>query len=452
MISFLFVFPSIGSSFIIKVPDTGQTFCYDWEYMMCDSWHMEGDLQVCDSTPYCPGEGEDFFGQDANYIINPPSLTDNGNGIITDNLTGLMWEKKSAANEGLTYTYSEAVEYCKNFSLGDYTDWRLPSRKEFSTILNYEGYSPALDKRYFPDYTSNNVFYWTATDKINDSNLNWVLQVSFGLFETRNKTTKKAKVRCVRGMHEPSQTYTDNGNGTVTDNLTGLMWEQKTDDGGSGDKDNTYTWKDALAYCENLVLGNYSDWRIPTPKELERLVDLSQSSPPTIDTTHFPHTGSGLYWTGTTCSGCHRRKAFAEDFNTGRLYYGNKYYEGVYYENYVRCVRTSTPTVIELASFSVNPKIGKVVLKWITESELNNAGFNIYRSEAKHGEYLRINGSLISARGSSTRGANYEFIDNNVRNGKNYYYKLEDIDVFGKSTMHDPTPAMPLWMIRLMRR
>ena len=441
---FTLIFTSSGFAFDVIVPDTGQTFCYDWEYRMCDTWHMEGSLQVCDSTPYCPEENEDFYGQDANYLINPPSLTDMGNGIIADNLTGFMWEKKSTADEGLVYTYSAAVAYCENSTLGDYTDWRLPSRKEFSTVLNYEGYSPALDITYFPDYTSNNsVFYWTTTDNINDSNLNWVLQVSFGLFQGRNKTTKTAKVRCVRGTPEPAQTYTDNGNGTVTDNLTGLMWEQKTDDGGSSDKDNKYTWKDALAYCENLMLGNQSDWRMPTPKEFERLVDLSKSSLPTIDTTYFSNTSNGLYWTGTTCSGCHRRKAIAEDFGTGNLYYGNKYYEGVYYENYVRCVTNVKPTVIELLSFIASPKTNKVTLQWSTASEIDNAGFNLYRSESNNGQYKKINNSLITAKGTSTQGVSYEFTDNNVQNRKTYWYKLEDICLNGTSTMHGPVSATP---------
>ena len=92
------------------------------------------------------------------------------------------------------------------------------------------------------------------------------------------------------------------------------MWEQKTDDGGSGDKDNTYTWKDALAYCENLILGDHSDWRMPTPKEFERLVDLSKSGSPKIDTLISPIPATDYTGQGTTCSGCHRRKAFAEDF------------------------------------------------------------------------------------------------------------------------------------------
>ena len=55
--------------------------------------------------------------------------------------------------------------------------------------------------------------------------------------------------------------YIDNGDGTVTDNGTGLMWQQATAPG-------TYTWEQALVYCENLDLANHTDWRLPTVKEL----------------------------------------------------------------------------------------------------------------------------------------------------------------------------------------
>jgi hypothetical protein len=184
---------------------------------------------------------------------------------------------------------------------------------------------------------------------------------------------------------------------------------------------------------------------MPTPKEFERLVDLSKTSPPTIDTNYFSNTSSGLYWTGTTCAGCHRRKAIAEDFSTGNLYYGNKYYEGVYYENYVRCVTNAKPTVIELSSFTASPKINKVVLQWSTESENDNAGFNIYRAVTENGGYTKINDSIISAKGSSTQGASYAYVDNGLQNRTTYYYKLEDIDLNGKSTMHGPVRATPRW-------
>jgi hypothetical protein len=104
------------------------------------------------------------------------------------------------------------------------------------------------------------------------------------------------------------------------------------------------------------------------------------------------------------------------------------------------------PTVINLTSFTATPKAGKVHLQWTTEAEINNAGFNLYRSSSADGEYIKINDSLIPAQGSSTQGAAYEFTDNDVQNRKTYYYKLEDIDLNVTSTMHGPVSATPRWV------
>jgi hypothetical protein len=104
---------------------------------------------------------------------------------------------------------------------------------------------------------------------------------------------------------------------------------------------------------------------------------------------------------------------------------------------------TTTPTVIELSSFTATPKASEAILQWNTESETDNAGFNLYRSESENDNYSKINTSLIPAKGSSTQGASYEFTDTNVQNRKTYYYKLEDIDLNGTSTMHGPVSATP---------
>jgi hypothetical protein len=102
-----------------------------------------------------------------------------------------------------------------------------------------------------------------------------------------------------------------------------------------------------------------------------------------------------------------------------------------------------TATLITLSSFTATPKAGRVIIQWITEAETDNAGFNIYRAESENGEYTKLNASLIPAEGSSTQGASYDFTDNNVLNRKTYYYKLEDIDLSGTSTMHGPVSARP---------
>ena len=100
---------------------------------------------------------------------------------------------------------------------------------------------------------------------------------------------------------------------------------------------------------------------------------------------------------------------------------------------------------ISLTSFTATPKAGKVIIQWNTEAEIDNAGFNIYRATAEDGEYEKINDALIAAEGSPTQGASYEFIDSGLRNGKTYYYKLEDIDNNGISTFHGPVKAVPRW-------
>jgi hypothetical protein len=104
---------------------------------------------------------------------------------------------------------------------------------------------------------------------------------------------------------------------------------------------------------------------------------------------------------------------------------------------------TGLPTIVSLIDFDAIPGNRMITLSWSTESETDNAGFNLYRSESERGNFFKITTSLITAQGTSTQGASYEFIDNDVQNRKTYYYKLEDIDLSGSSTMHGPVSATP---------
>ncbi len=107
---------------------------------------------------------------------------------------------------------------------------------------------------------------------------------------------------------------------------------------------------------------------------------------------------------------------------------------------------TSVPTLIELADFSATAGSGKVIIEWETKAEIDNAGFNLYRSAGKGGDYEKINAALIPAKGSATGGATYRYRDVNLLNRTTYYYMLEDVDQRGVSTFHGPISAMPTWL------
>ena len=95
--------------------------------------------------------------------------------------------------------------------------------------------------------------------------------------------------------------------GCVKDNVTGLTWEVKTTDGGARDWTKTYTFSTATDFVTAVNSSNlcgHSNWRLPTPDELQRIVDYSVASPgPTIDTAWFPNTKAGVFWSGALYKG-----------------------------------------------------------------------------------------------------------------------------------------------------
>jgi hypothetical protein len=99
-------------------------------------------------------------------------------------------------------------------------------------------------------------------------------------------------------------------------------------------------------------------------------------------------------------------------------------------------------TLIQLASFTATPHAGYVLVEWETASEMDNDGFNLWRSEAEAGPYIQLNADLIPARGGPTSGVSYSYDDEAVTNGVTYWYKLEDVDLYGVSTFHGPVMAV----------
>ncbi len=327
------------------MPDTGQSKCFDAD----------------DNVVPCPSQGQDLYGQDANYSINPVSYTKldaAGNalpvsnttswGMVRDNVTGLIWEAKTSMGNGQNYsdphnadnaytwydpldpypgplgngtdTTADFIAGLNSARFGGYSDWRLPTIKELGAIVNYDisDSGPIVSSTYFMNTQPG--FYWSSVTCQDDTSNAWGLSFYDGYDYYGNKDGYYY-VRAVRGGQSPSA-YVDNGDGTVTDTSAGLMWQQDTDASVDG-----MTWYQALSHCENSTLAGYTDWRLPTQKELRSLVDHSRYNP-AIDTIYFPNARPDFYWSSTTCAG-YTFGAWGVDFSYGgddNIDKGSSYY------------------------------------------------------------------------------------------------------------------------------
>jgi len=170
-------------------------------------------------------------------------------------------------------------------------------------------------------------------------------------------------VRAVRsGQCGSFDDFIDNGDGTVTNTDTGLMWQKDTDP-------DIYEWQDALSYCENLTLAGYDDWRLPNVNELQSLVDYERYDP-TINTTYFPNTLSSFYWSSTTYA-YDPSYAWYVRFNDGYVLDCSKSY---FY--YVRAVRSG-----QCGSFDTSTTTTTIIAPCPTET--------LYGEHSEETELLR---------------------------------------------------------------
>jgi len=95
------------------------------------------------------------------------------------------------------------------------------------------------------------------------------------------------------------------------------------------------------------------------------------------------------------------------------------------------------PTSITLSSFYTEVGLDGILTYWTTETEPDNAGFNIYRATEENGDYSKINESLIPALGDATTGASYSYVDKLEQPG-DYYYKLQAVSLTGATSFHGP--------------
>ncbi|MBN2906693.1 MAG: DUF1566 domain-containing protein [Rhodobacteraceae bacterium] len=275
------------------IPDTMQDACYD-------------ATQEID----CPIPGEAFFGQDAQYAGPQQSYTDNGDGTVTDTVTGLMWVQTPDLNGDGSITVAdklsldEALAGAETFDLAGYDDWRLPTITEMYSLMNFQGIDPSGyasdDPSGLIPFIDTDVFDFgygdtEAGERLIDgqmaSSTRYVWNTMHGEAETlfgvnfadgrikgygldffgRDKTFYIMYVRGPVGYGIPD--LTDNGDGTVTDAASGLMWTQ-------ADNGEALNWHDALAWAERANAGSYlghDDWRLPNVKELQALVDYTRS-------------------------------------------------------------------------------------------------------------------------------------------------------------------------------
>lgn len=234
-------------------------------------------------------------GQDAQYTVNPPSYQDNGDGTVSDLVTGLMWTQ----DPGEKMTLSEAFKNAKRCGLGAHSDWRLPTIKELYSLIQLNGtdpdpmstdtsgLKPFIDTDFFKfkygqeekgeriidsQYASSTKYVSTTMDG-NET----MFGVNFAdgrikgyPIEGRRGEGKYYVIYVRNNPDYGKNKFKDNGNGTITDDATGLTW-MKADSGNGMD------WPAALEYAEDLEFAGHSDWRLPNAKELQSIIDYTRS-------------------------------------------------------------------------------------------------------------------------------------------------------------------------------
>jgi hypothetical protein len=287
------------------VVDTGQAKCYD---------------NRSEIAP--PKPGQPFYGQDAQFRIHPPSYALSADGLtVRDNNTGQTWQRSPDTDgdgsltrrDKLTLSQAQALPAKLNAArFGGFNDWRLPSIKELYSLYDARGTDPSgpggtdtskltpfIDTKFFRfaygDTSSGERVidsqYASSTRYVGQSvrGFGKLFGVNFAdgrikgydLFMPGGGAEKTFFVLCVRGNPAYGKNeFHDNGDGTITDRATGLMWSQS-------DSARGMNWREALAWAQNQNTAKFlshDDWRLPSVKELQSIVDYSRSP----DTSHSP--------------------------------------------------------------------------------------------------------------------------------------------------------------------
>jgi hypothetical protein len=308
----LVFFTGLAFAGTVDLPKTGQTKCYNrgGQKIPCIGTGQDGDIQAGVPWP-------------------DPRFTDNGNVAMTDNLTGLTWTK-NANLPNAELNWQEALDFCNNLTFAGYSDWRLPNVIELESLFNAgepdnaawlstQGFTNAGNQHPYwssttyaniPEralvYTSVGDIWHPLDDKSEGYFYVWPVRGGqCGLIclprtgQTKCYSISGAGISCAgtgqdgdiqAGVAWSEPRFTDYGDGTVTDNFTGLMWTKDADlTNGMKvwmflDLNGQVTWQQAFNFIAGMNAGiyenfGYTDWRLPNRKELLSLTDYSQISP-----------------------------------------------------------------------------------------------------------------------------------------------------------------------------
>jgi hypothetical protein len=236
----------------------------------------------------------EFHGQDAESLgIVPtflPAAPNEPNASIEMH-TGLKWWTIPSPDKD----FKTAQEICAGLGGG----YRLPSRLEYWTIIEHNQIGDTLlDENVFKGIEPGIV--WTSTPYTytgHPQTDHWVIDIcskcstssrSNGLHESNGGT-----VLCVTGNEVTSGPFTDQADGTLLDETTHLVWMAKIETG------NGLGWRDALEYCESNTFGQHTDWRLPTIKELQTIMDATKTNDSSLYGGFMIESSQPVLWSST---------------------------------------------------------------------------------------------------------------------------------------------------------
>jgi hypothetical protein len=216
---------------------------------------------------------------------NPSSYDTSTPEVVLDRVTGLEWQRVA---DTTGFTWAAAKDHCACLSLGGHRDWRLPSRIELISLVDFTTHDPAIDAAAFPGTPVE--YFWTSSPVAGNPATAWYIAFFDGNTHDTDVTTEY-RARCVRSpAPAPEHRYELRGDGTALDVQTRLTWQVAADAA-------EHDWAEAKVVCSRLALAG-GGWRLPTMKELQTLIDESTTDP-AIDVRAFPGAPHESYWTST---------------------------------------------------------------------------------------------------------------------------------------------------------